>query len=127
MKNMEPNWLTRLLENWQTVVAVFGGVGAVYTFIGEKYRRIVFAPFMKKKEKLLIDDQELSYFDKLQKHQEERLTKILEENNKFYEKIEELQKKSNADVVIIEKQHLYILKLQSLLKNNNIEYPVYDE
>lgn len=121
MKRMS-EWLANTYPLIRDIVL---GLGAIWIFIGKRYREIISAPFRKKQEKLTLDDQELSFIEKLQDFQEQKLTKILEDNNKLYAQIEALQLKSKEDAQIVESLHKYIKDLQSLLSENSIEYPNY--
>ena len=122
---MNKNMLEWLSDKYPLIRDIALGLGAIWVFIGKRYREILAAPFRKKQEKLTLDDQELSFIEKLQDFQEQKLTKILEDNNKLYAQIEELQQKSKEDAKIVEDLHDYIKDLQRLLRKNSIEYPSY--
>ena len=121
MKRMS-EWLT---NTYPLIRDIALGLGAIWVFLGKRYREAITAPFRKKQEKLTLDEQELTFIEKLQDFQEQKLTKILEDNNLLYAQIEELQKKSKEDAQIVESLHQYIKSLQYILSENSIEYPKY--
>lgn len=126
---MKPSVFTWITENWQTILAIFGGIGAAWTFIGKRYREIISAPFRKKQEKLTLDNEELSFVEKLQQFQEDKLNKILDENKELWQTIDrqrdaifKAEEKIKESAEEIQKAVRKIKYYERLLIKNKIEF-----
>lgn len=82
-----------IVENWQTLGLVLGGLGTLWNFLSEKRKAILSAPFTKKKEKIELNKDELSFIEQLQEFQKKQLQDLINENMKLQEDVRTLRER----------------------------------
>jgi hypothetical protein len=120
------------------IIYVLTSVGAIFTLMNKSVQGWIRKPFIKKTDRIALDEAELNltekslkYMEKYLEFQDERFSRLLEENKRQLKEIEDSKLHFRTEMDSYKKYmknvHAYVIRLQKLLTQNNIPFKKYDD
>ena len=119
------NW-ENLTENLKDVGLITSIAVGILSTISEKFRNALLFWRKREHDKISLSKSQLDFVEQLQEFQKNQLKELIEQNTKIREELEQSQSKARKELTeyqtLIRKHRAHIKYLETLLKNNSIEF-----